>query len=163
VPAALDRALLGGPSTSPLDAMSGRVVFALIASLACFAQASAWEPHNVSAEYRDETSTDAFKRIDFLTPGPPTVVSELQGCLASYEVRPSFKPTQQWCLRQDGGRYLLGSLESRDANTIEANEASRSEVELPADVAWLIREIWLNAILEAHCPRFSLQGADGET
>jgi hypothetical protein len=144
--------------------MTIRAVVALIATLALSASARAWSPYNAEVEGRNAVSTDAHKKIDFLTPSSLSGVLGSPDCLASYEVRPSFKPTQQWCLVEDGSAYFISSRESRDADATAATpkDSARLKVELPSDLAILIREIWLNAILEARYPRFPLGGADGE-
>jgi hypothetical protein len=144
--------------------MTGHVVVAFVAALALSASAGAWSPYNAEVEGRNSVSTDAYKKIDFLTPTPRSQVPG-SDCLASYEVRPSFRPTQQWCLVQDGPRYFISSWESRDAdaNAATSKGSARLKVELPSDLAILVREIWLNAILEARYPRFLLAGLDGET
>ena len=143
--------------------MTGHVFGAFFAALALSASAGPWSPYNAEVEGRNEVSTDAYKKIDFLTPSP---VSQVPGsdCMVSYEVRRSFEPTQQWCLVQDGARYFIISWESRDtdANAATNKDRARLKVELPSDLVILVREIWLNAILEAHYPRLILAGADGE-
>ena len=153
-----------GPSTLPLDAMVRRLLASLIAVLVPTAFAGPWAPYDAHVERQHAVSAEAYKRIDFLTPSALLDSQQTLDCVVTYDVRPSFAPQRHWCLRRSGATYTLDSWELPPSVGAEAGShpAEHRTVSFPSEVATLVRQIWLNAILESHYPRFFLAGADGD-
>jgi hypothetical protein len=155
---------LSGPSTSPLNALFRRLVASLIAALVPAALAGPWTPYDASVEKQHAVSVEAYKRIDFLTPSALPEPQQTLDCAATFDVRPSFAPERHWRLRRNGSTYSLESWKSARSGGSQAgaHDAEHRTVPFPFELATLVREIWLNAILESHYPRLYLGGADGD-
>lgn len=151
----------GRPLNFTVDAMTRRRMAALTAVLTSTAFAGPWHAYDGNVELQKMVSVEAYKRIDFLTPSPLPEPQRSPNCIVTYDVRPAFTRERHWCLQQTGSSYTLDSWESPAGTDVK--EPEHRTVSLPADVAKMVRDIWLNAILEAHYPRFLLQGADGDT
>ena len=149
------------PLNFTVDAMTRRRMAALTAVLTSTAFAGPWHAYDGNVELQKMVSVEAYKRIDFLTPSPLPEPQRSPNCIVTYDVRPAFTRERHWCLQQTGSSYTLDSWESPAGTDVK--EPEHRTVSLPADVAKMVRDIWLNAILEAHYPRFLLQGADGDT
>ena len=144
--------------------MFRRLVASLIAALVPAALAGPWTPYDASVEKQHAVSVEAYKRIDFLTPSALPEPEQTLDCVVTYDVRPSFAPERHWCLRRNGSTYSLESWKSGRSvgSQAGAHDTEHRAVPFPSELATLVREIWLNAILESHYPRFYLGGADGD-
>jgi len=93
------------------------------------------------------------------TSSPPTHYrnQEQLDCVATYDVRPSFAPERHWRLRRNGSTYSLESWKSARSVGSQAGEhdTEHRAVPFPSELATLVRDIWLNAILESHYPAFT--------
>ena len=123
-----------------------------------------WKPYDADLELTNEISKDARLKIDFLTPGhgwgraPPAME-----CAVAWEVFPSFEATKHWCLIRNSGGYNLNSWETDESGTHTTSKLNpRLSISVPLDIGDLLKEIWLNAVLESRYSRFYLGGTDGE-
>jgi hypothetical protein len=137
-------------------------LFCLAATSGCWGQP--WSPYDADLEARHTVSKDAYLKVDFLTPSQATqALHSAAQCTAIYEVFPSFRQTQHWCLSRGEDGYHLASWETRDPTPgASAPPPEARSVAVPSDIGALLQELWLNAILEARYPRFYLAGLDGD-
>jgi len=157
-----DRAPACGPSTSPLDAMLRQLAALLLASVASATFAGPWTPYSADEEKRAAVLPETYKAIDFLTPSVLPDAEARGACVVTFDAFPSFFQDEHWCLLQSGQRYLVKAWKSAGSSPDGKHaSAEHRQAELPADIVVLVREIWLNAILEAHYPRLYIAGLDG--
>jgi hypothetical protein len=146
--------------------MRSFVVALVLGAVSCSRPVFAWEPHSYDSEARDSVSTHAYQEIADLNPsGALLQTGAMRDCAATYKYEPTFRPTEEWCLARVERRWLIrstGSPKSNDTGVINPN-AKQAEREIGEEVASLVHEIWLNAILEARYSRILVLGADGET
>lgn len=119
---------------------------------------SAWTPYSREAAQRDEVAKDAARKIDHLVPAGQEDSDDV--CILTYKVVPSFALSSEWCIYPTGSGHVIrvqGAAESPSADAPH----DYVEVEIPDEIVAVVREVWVNAILEARYPRTVSRGMDG--
>jgi len=153
-------ALLGGPSTSPLGAMFSRVAFLVALSVPVGAQPPAWTPYNQGLEQQHQVNGEAIASLDHLVPLdiPHPVLAD---CAATYTVESSLSPASGWCLTRIKDGYRLEAW--TDRCSVANTQCDSVVVPIDKEIAELMQDIWINALLDTHYPRAYSGGLDGTT
>jgi hypothetical protein len=140
------------------------VLGAILLGLCSMASAADWSPHNQVAEEK-RLGRGPFNEPDHLVP-----ISNLAfdtWCVAGFAVNSAFSDSdaQHWCLRisDDSKSYSIvaWSAPQDGPDGLEYFPPSRPGTSVTPEIAQLIREIWINALLQARFPRFNNIGLDG--
>ena len=151
-----------GPSTSPLGAMFGRVALLLAFSASAAAQLSPWTPYDVTLERQREVTGGAHGSVDHLVPADLGQI-DLGDCAVAYAAEPSFAPSEGWCLTGGKDGYHLKFWKDAAPQQNKHSEATKTVVLVDKQLADLVQEIWINALLDTHYPRAYAGGLDGTT
>jgi hypothetical protein len=149
---------LGGPSTSPLGAMFSRVAFLVALSVPVGAQPPTWTPYNQGLAQQHQVNGEAKASLDHLVPFDfPNIV--LADCAATYTVAPSLGTASGWCLTRIKDGYRLEAW--TDRCPVADTHCDSVVVPIDKEIAELLQDIWINALLDTHYPRAYSDGLDG--
>jgi hypothetical protein len=139
-----------------------RSIWLALAAVLVLPAANAWSPFDVQQELRAMTQPESYLKIDYLVP-IADLDNNVRDCLLTYTVHPSFEASARWCLSSRDGRYTLRSWVSGspDYSGARGDFGDEVAVDIQDEVAEALQEIWINALLEAHYPRFYPRGTDG--
>jgi hypothetical protein len=133
-------------------------MLALSASVA--AQPPTWTPYNQGLEEQHQISGEARASLDHLVPLDfPHIV--LADCAATYTAVPSVTEAEGWCLSRSKDRYRLESWTDHSPQPNTRSDSQKTIVAIDKDIAELVQDIWVNALLDTHYPRAYSDGLDG--
>jgi hypothetical protein len=133
--------------------MFRRVALLLVVTASAAAQSPPWVPYDEGVERQRQVTGEAAASMDHLVPFD-RYGFKLLDCVAGYAAAPSFAPPEGWCLTSEKGEYLLESWKGEPP-------VHGKRVPIDNDLAGLIQDIWVNALLDTHYPRADSTGTDG--
>ena len=138
--------------------MFARVAFILALSASVAAQPPTWTPYNQGLEQQHQVSGEARASLDHLVPLDfPNIV--LADCAATYTVESPVSTAQGWCLTRVKDGYRLEAWTDRCA--VANTHCDSVVVSINKEIAELLQDIWINALLDTHYPRAYSDGLDG--